>query len=240
MSTRDEILSALTDHHEGLTVKEIAPLCPACESDEQIVARLIAQLRHEGVIQPGNKLRNGASIYVFAPEGAAAEPEPRHTIPYVPPPKTQHLSEAAREIAAMRHREGKPMAPKKPLAERIVEALKQHGRCSLDQLAKHAGTTKNTLSTMMSGIPRVRRVEPGVYEYAKSNGTKDGAPLSVPAPLKAVPGLRLEEGISGAQFAINEQGELGIEKDDAKLRLDATEFARLRVFIERTQQVWGG
>lgn len=41
-----------------------------------------------------------------------------------------------------------------------------------------------------------------------------------------------------AQFAMNAAGELGIEKGDAKLRLAANEFAVLREFIERTQEVW--
>jgi hypothetical protein len=42
-----------------------------------------------------------------------------------------------------------------------------------------------------------------------------------------------------AQFAMNAAGELGIEKGEAKLRLAANEFAVLRDFIERTEEVWG-
>lgn len=41
-----------------------------------------------------------------------------------------------------------------------------------------------------------------------------------------------------AQFAINAAGELGIEKGDSKLRLEADEFRVMREFIERTQEVW--
>jgi hypothetical protein len=44
----------------------------------------------------------------------------------------------------------------------------------------------------------------------------------------------------GAQFAINEAGELGIEKGDQRIRLDREEFARLRAFEERTEEVWKG
>jgi hypothetical protein len=44
----------------------------------------------------------------------------------------------------------------------------------------------------------------------------------------------------GAQFAINEAGELGIEKEGGKLCLDPPEFQRLRDFIERTSPVWQG
>lgn len=43
-----------------------------------------------------------------------------------------------------------------------------------------------------------------------------------------------------AQYAINELGELGIEKEVAKLKLDKEEFYRLREFIERTASVWKG
>lgn len=50
------------------------------------------------------------------------------------------------------------------------------------------------------------------------------------------PAPRPEDG--GAQFAIGESGELGIEKDETKLKLDAGEFARLRKFIDKTSEVW--
>lgn len=50
------------------------------------------------------------------------------------------------------------------------------------------------------------------------------------------PAPRPEDG--GAQFAIGETGELGIEKKETKLKLDAGEFARLRAFIEKTSEVW--
>lgn len=41
-----------------------------------------------------------------------------------------------------------------------------------------------------------------------------------------------------AQFAINALGELGIEKGEKKIHLARAEFAVLREFIERTQEVW--
>lgn len=50
------------------------------------------------------------------------------------------------------------------------------------------------------------------------------------------PAPRSEDG--GAQFAIGETGALGIEKDDTKIKLDAAEFARLRAFINKTEEVW--
>jgi len=42
----------------------------------------------------------------------------------------------------------------------------------------------------------------------------------------------------GAQFAISEDGVLGIEKDEAKIKLDRGEFERLRTFIDRAEEVW--
>jgi hypothetical protein len=66
-------------------------------------------------------------------------------------------------------------------------------------------------------------------------------PKRVPArPTPASPAAPMNGNGNGAQFAINEHGELGIELDDAKIRLDPIAFARLREFIERTQPVWEG
>lgn len=55
--------------------------------------------------------------------------------------------------------EEKSMADKKPLAERIVEALRAHGNLTLTQLAKHAGTTVSTLYTMMGSLKKKHGVQ---------------------------------------------------------------------------------
>jgi DNA-binding IclR family transcriptional regulator len=46
------------------------------------------------------------------------------------------------------------MADKKPLAVRIVEALREHKQLTLEQIAKHADTTVATLYTMMGTLKK--------------------------------------------------------------------------------------
>lgn len=72
-------------------------------------------------------------------------------------------------------------------------------------------------------------VKPAKNERKKRKKANGEASPPEPAP-------RPEDG--GAQFAIGESGELGIEKDETKIKLDAGEFARLRKFIDKTSEVW--
>lgn len=83
------------------------------------------------------------------------------------------------------------MANEKPLAERIVDALKKHGKLNLDQLAKHASTTKGTLYTMMGSLVKnhgVRRVagERGSYEIGNATALRD-APARAAPPINGSP-----------------------------------------------------
>lgn len=148
-----------------------------------------------------------------------------------------------------------PMKEKKPLAERVAAALKEHGRCALDDLAKYAETTKGTLyastaAWKKAGILRPVAGERGVYEAGKVEAkpppkAKASAPKK---PKKKARAAKVErqappapKAANGdAQFAINEQGELGIEHHDTKVKLDGRAFARLRAFIDRTKSVWQG
>ena len=77
-TTREEILAALAEHPDGLTTKELAPHCPACECDAQIVGRTIALLRSENVIHAGAELREGGAIWIAGP-GEKKPPSPRVT-----------------------------------------------------------------------------------------------------------------------------------------------------------------
>jgi hypothetical protein len=278
MTTRDEILAALTDNPAGLTSKELAPLCPAAECDAQIVGRVIAQLRQENVIHPGTELRDGGTIWVF---GKGIERDPVNE-PALPQPV---ISKHAQAIAAMRapkaaaerapDRAPKPvttpsparpaalpeatMKEKKPLAERVVEALRAHGNMTLEQLAKRVETTVQTLYTMMGTLKKrgVTAIEkrgnaPSIYGFAASAPRRDvlaaGAEIGRQAPPKQktkppringrAPGAAPSAG--DAQFAINENGDLGIEKDGSKLMLCRSELGRLRTFIQRCEQILDG
>jgi hypothetical protein len=46
------------------------------------------------------------------------------------------------------------MADKKPLTERVLNALSAHGPMTLESLAKHADTTVSTLYTMMGTLKK--------------------------------------------------------------------------------------
>jgi DNA-binding IclR family transcriptional regulator len=85
------------------------------------------------------------------------------------------------------------MPDKKPLAERIVAALREHGNLTLEKIAKHADTTVATLYTMMGTLKKLHGVTQG----------RDGRPLR---------GLRLGQGDAGkprARDALASGGELG-------------------------------
>lgn len=75
-----------------------------------------------------------------------------------------------------------PEAPKEnamegTIIDRALAALKKHGPLSLDELAKHAGTTKGSMSTYTGTLVKkhgVRRVhgERGVYELGDGKAEK--------------------------------------------------------------------
>lgn len=127
--------------------------------------------------------------------------------------------------------------------DRVLAALKKHGACTLVELAKHANTSVATLYTLKlttdHGVVKhqVEGQTAAVYSLDKAAPRKrEGvAPKAPPNRPAAKPPTNAH-----AAFAINEAGELGIEKDGGKLSLDAAEFERLRGFIERTESVWKG
>jgi DNA (cytosine-5)-methyltransferase 1 len=276
MSTRSEILDALTDASGGLTSKELAPLCPSCECDEQIVGRNIATLRAENVIHPIG-LREGATIYVF---GKGPDKSPVNEPP-VPHPEVKR---AAHAIAAMRAPKPAaerapdrapepvttpsparlaasseaPMKEKKQLADRVADALRAHGAQTIEQLAKRCDSTVGSLHQTMGSIKKKHGVGiverkgrglalygfPGAKRDAPDAGADAGKRQQQPAringraPSAPPASAAVRTPTNGhAEFAINESGELGIEKEGGKLRLDGAEFARLREFIERTESV---
>lgn len=312
-TTREEILAALAEHPDGLTTKELAPHCPACECDEQIVGRTIALLRSEDVIHAGSELRNGGAIWLAGPGEKKEVRERPHSLPYRPDAKP--VSEAARAIAQMRG--GSQSAAERPLAratqpvtrqatvpaagpqpevqetaamtirERIEAALKAHGPMDSrtmrkrglkhDALAQSLGdlfarkvlirlgggprssvyglpgqkledastapreraevklpATKSTKTPKVKKAKKAKKTTPkGHGQQAgrrklSRNGEAPGAHRTSPAPHTN----------GEAAFAINELGELGIEVEGQKLRLDSKAFERLRGFIDRTKPVW--
>lgn len=143
MSTREEILAALTEHPDGLTSKELAPLCPAAECDPLIVGRVIAALRSEEVIHAIG-LRDGATVYRFGKqpkESTAAEPaSARGSGQPLPRPVTTPAPTTARP-AEHQANEEKTMT----IRAEIEAALKKHGPMDTRAMRKH-GLKQETLA----------------------------------------------------------------------------------------------
>lgn len=244
MSTRADIRAALK-RYGPLSVTELAQHCPSCEKDRQIVASAVAELCLDGKLKRFGLDGNDKPVYAIGrwpeeDEGTAPEPAPD-------------------QPAADPHEE--EVMEKRPLAERVVEALRKHGNLNLDDLAKHAGTTKGTLYTMMGTFQKkhgVVKISRGVYGLGGARQappsakkkklarkvTKKKAVLRVrsdrPArKLARTPPAPKPNG-QGPHFAINEAGELGIDAGEKKLSLDPEAFARLREFIALTEPVWKG
>lgn len=261
-TTREEILAALADRPAGLTSKELAPLCPACECDEMVVGRTIAALRADNKIHSGTEFRaGGGTVWIAGPTpGPAAEVR----VP-LESPRSATASTAAKAIAALRQASpgarpsSAPARPapeesatmsKKTVAERCVDALKQHGRLTVPQLAKHAKSTAGSLYTIGTQLKKlgVVKVARGIYAMAGSAAAK-ASPASQPVKKEKVkaartvrrdpPEPREHKPNGAARFAIDQGGELAIEVDGSgAIRLQAEAFAKLRDFIERTKSIW--
>lgn len=103
MGTRQEILQALRENPDGLTSKELAPLCPSAECDEMIVGRIVGQLRAEEEIHATGFARDGATVYKLgAPPRQEEDSGPRITLPETGATRQPQVSAAALAIAAMR------------------------------------------------------------------------------------------------------------------------------------------
>lgn len=263
MGTRDEILQALAKNLEGMTSKELAPLCPACECDELVVGRTIAQLRAENLIHSGTGFRaGGGTVWIYGPApGAAAEPRVSLESP------KQEPSAAAKAIAAMRQTSAaKPPAPapastpKQPapqregadmtIREKVEALLKEQGPMDSRTMRKH-GLKGATLSQHLSYLADMKVLKrlgggrgttifglPGqTLADAKTKPEPERQPMPDKAKYQAPSAPRPANG--SARFAIDEAGELAIEVDGSgAVRLAADAFARLRDFINRTKPIW--
>lgn len=139
---------------------------------------------------------------------------------------------------------------KKTVAERCVDALRQHGRLTVPQLAKHAKSTAGSLYTIGTQLKKlgVVKVDRGIYAMA---GTAAAKASPAPQPVKKEkvkaartvrrdpPAPRVRQPNGATRFAIDQGGELAIEVDGSgAIRLEAEAFAKLRDFIERTKSIW--
>lgn len=154
ISTRDQILEALSESPKGLTLPQLADFCTACEHDEQIVGNMIAILHREDVIHAGNGLRDAMTVWI---EGK--QPQELHEAPLSLAGAEQRssttASEAARAIANMRQgpkvaakpadiTASKPV-PVRPAQEgaaltlraKIERALRDHGPMRATDIEKH-------------------------------------------------------------------------------------------------------
>jgi hypothetical protein len=98
---------------------------------------------------------------------------------------------------------------------------------------------ESSLQGQGSSIEEPKQLRISAKEFAAQGG--DAAPAKSPAKRMSNV-IQPKDGPSppdgGAQFAISEDGVLGIEKDDGKIKLDRGEFERLRTFIDRSEEVW--
>lgn len=249
MGTRDEILAALKAHPKGLTSKELAPLCPACECDELVVGRNVAQLRSEKLIHGGAGHRNGADAVWFYGPPQETVPEQRVSLES----RRQEPSVAAREIAALRQfttAPKPPPTPKRPgvgasIRQKVEELLKAHGPMDCRTMRKR-GLSGDTLSQHLSYLADMNVL----HRLGGGRGTtifglpgqklEDATTKPERQPLPGTPRHRAPPRASSAtRFAITEAGELeiAIEGGDA-LHLPADAFTRLRDFIARTKPIW--
>lgn len=149
--------------------------------------------------------------------------------------------------------------------KKILTLLKEHGPLTMEAMRKHGLPGSHTAQQFhRNGLQEDKEI---VVVAGKGRGQVYGLP-GQKAPAKTEqpePALRVKKGkkaqkkakaapkaarrapradppaerTNGApQFAINEDGELGIEHEGQKMRLDADAFTRLRSFIEKTEPVW--
>lgn len=140
MATRDEILGAfrrLADPGLGLTLREVLPHCTSCEGDEQIVGNTLAQLVREGELfregfRAGRNIFRRAVAQSAAPEKAPREPR------------------AAPRRAKRTVRVNGSAKPDKPLAARLLEALRERSPSSVAAMAAHAGAGVSSVYATLS------------------------------------------------------------------------------------------
>lgn len=254
MSARDEILAALTENPAGLTLKELAPLCPAGDCDEQVVGRNIATLRSEGEIHPDG-FRLGANVWKLGKRPGEEERERHLSLAGAEQRRPSTPRQAAHAIASERAatRQAPPAEPKP--AERVVrvstlailtrmtDAARANGSCTIEAFRKLLpDVSEQDVRTYCRDL-----VQQEVLERVPGRGTeryrlkaKNGEAAPAPKPELTIPKFAdaaLPAKVEDAHFAINEEGELGIEKNGTTVSLTLPELQRLQLFLGRARPI---
>lgn len=148
VSTRDQILEALSESAAGLTLPELAEFCTACDHDEQIVGTMLAILHRENVIHPGPELRGGLKVWIFGKEPIEEHQPPISLASGDKGPRVGQrapVSEAALAIAGMRqdsprtraHAAPSVQSPALTVRAKIEAALREHGPMRATDIEKH-------------------------------------------------------------------------------------------------------
>lgn len=126
------------------------------------------------------------------------------------------------------------MADKKPLAVRIVEALREHKQLTLAQLAKHADTTVSTLYTMMGTLKKLHGVarvgsqgKAAIYGFSVKGAPPQRKPKPPPKkPKKNAPARRVNGSAPYAAALLGLRGkrsELAVELEKVDGAIKAIE-----------------
>lgn len=144
VSTRDQILEALSEEPAGLTLKQLAEFCTACDYDEQIVGTMIAILDRENVIHCAEERRDGATVWIFG-RRLAEVAEPHLSLAGGDRRPSSATSEAARAISGMRQTSTRTRAHATPSLQgpaltvraKIERVLHEYGPMRSCDIAEH-------------------------------------------------------------------------------------------------------
>jgi hypothetical protein len=244
MSCSVEILNALAMHSEGLTCDELTEHCPSAEGDSILIGRVISQLRTEQKVH-GAGARGGRVIYKV---GTAP-----NLINKSGPWPHQPAAQRGNSDETDNEEEDEVMA--RPLKAKILAYLKANGPSGPTAIADALKDKRAKAEAKLLVKEKV------LNSHGSGRGTKYGLPGQKVAdanpPARAAekkPGRAASKtrkrraaapqpraranGNGTAAFAIDAHGCLGLMKDERRVDLDPEEFAELRDFIDRTEQVW--
>lgn len=141
----------------------------------------------------------------------------------------------------------------------IIAALQKHGPCSPRDLAEHVGVDRPAVShalnplikagkvkasgatiSRMISLPGQKISEGSAPAKKKPAAKKVQAKTAKSQPATATSPARTPPPESDLGIAINDQGELGLQRGELKLALDPADVSRLQRFLDCTKQFWQG